>query len=93
MVVGTAVMGKPFPRRSQGDSLDGFEADLTDAVIRGSPGESTGRSPRLLRRATTRQVYDLFAYHRTKGQPNPQPASSMHWRARRTIPILYRQGD
>jgi hypothetical protein len=32
MVVGTAVMGKPLPAPVEGDSLDGFEADLTDAV-------------------------------------------------------------
>ena len=33
MVAGTAVMGKPLPAPAEGDSLEGFEADLTDEVI------------------------------------------------------------
>ena len=33
MVVGTAVTGKPLPARAEGDSLDGFEADLLEVEI------------------------------------------------------------
>ena len=33
MVVGTAVMGKPAPDAVEGDSLEGFAADLTQAEI------------------------------------------------------------
>ena len=74
MVVGTAVMGKPLPAPVEGDSLDGFEADLTEAVILDHLQNPLADPHAILRRATTRLVYDLFAYRRTKDQPNPQPA-------------------
>ncbi|MGH7427503.1 MAG: toxin TcdB middle/N-terminal domain-containing protein, partial [Candidatus Methylomirabilaceae bacterium] len=74
MVVGTAVMGKPLPAPVEGDSLDGFEADLTEAVILDHLANPLADPQAILRRATTRLVYDLFAYHRTKDQVNPQPA-------------------
>ncbi len=82
MVVGTAVMGKPAPAPVEGDSLTGFDADLADDVVRKhladplvDPNASPGTDPRaILGRATTRLIYDLFAYQRTKDQPDPQPA-------------------
>ena len=74
MVVGTAVMGKPLPAPVEGDSLDGFEADLTDAVILDHLAHPLVDPHAILQRATTRLVYDLFAYHRTKAQADPQPA-------------------
>ena len=74
MVVGTAVMGKPLPAPVEGDSLDGFEADLTEAVILDHLQNPLADPHAILGRATTRLVYDLFAYQRTKDQPNPQPA-------------------
>ena len=74
MVVGTAVMGKPLPSPVEGDSLDGFVADLTEAVILDHLTNPLTDPHAILGRATTRLVYDLFAYKRTKGQPNPQPA-------------------
>jgi len=70
-VVGTAVMGKP--EENLGDVLAGFEADLTDAVIRNHLASPLADPHAILRRATTRLVYDLFAYYRTKGQQDPQP--------------------
>ncbi len=71
MVVGTAVLGKP--EETQGDSLDGFQADLAEATILGHLADPLAAPPAILGRATTRLVYDLFAYQRTKGQPSPQP--------------------
>jgi RHS repeat-associated protein len=74
MVAGTAVMGKPLPAPVEGDSLDGFEADLTEAVLLEHLANPLTDPQSILRRATTRLVHDLFAYQRTKGLPNPQPA-------------------
>lgn len=73
MVVGTAVMGKPLPTPAEGDALDGFEADLSEAVILEHLANPLTDPRSILRRATTRLVYDLFAYQRTKDQPDPQP--------------------
>jgi RHS repeat-associated protein len=72
MVVGTAVMGKP--EENLGDSLDGFTADLTEAVILDHLANPQADPDVILGRATTRLVYDLFAYQRTKDQPDPGPA-------------------
>jgi RHS repeat-associated protein len=72
MVVGTAVMGKT--EENLGDSLAGFEADLTDSVILQHLANPLTDPHAILHRATMRLVYDLFAYHRTKEQPEPQPA-------------------
>jgi RHS repeat-associated protein len=74
MVVGTAVMGKPLPAPVEGDSLDGFEADLSEAVILDHLANPLVDPQAILRRATTRLVYDLFAYQRTKDQRDPQLA-------------------
>lgn len=74
MVVGTAVMAKPPPAQIEGDSLDGFEADLTEAVLLDHIARPLADPQAILQRAATRLVYDLFAYQRTEGLPNPQPA-------------------
>ena len=72
MVVGTAVMGKPLPAPVEGDSLTGFVADLTQAQLDASSTRPTRTPPR--RRccsdATTRIVYDLDRFRRTR-QANP----------------------
>ena len=75
MVVGTAVMGKPMPAPVEGDSLAGFDADLTEAVMLDASGTIRWpiRTPSCSS-ATTRLVYDLFAYQRTRDDPQPQPA-------------------
>jgi RHS repeat-associated protein len=73
MVVGTAVMGKPSPAPVEGDSLTGFEADLTESVTLDHLSNPLAAPQTVLGGATTRQVYDLFAYYRTKNLPNPQP--------------------
>jgi RHS repeat-associated protein len=74
MVVGTTVMGKPLPAPVEGDSLVGFVADLPEAVILSHLANPLTSPQTILGRATTRLVYDLFAYHRTKSLANPQPA-------------------
>ncbi len=72
MVVGTAVMGKP--EENLGDSLDGFVADLTEAVLLDHLTNPLADPHAILGRATSRLVYDLFAYQRSKNLPDPQPA-------------------
>lgn len=72
MVVGTAVMGKP--EESLGDSLDGFDPDLTEAAILNHLANPFADAHSILGSATSRLVYDLFAYSRTKAGPQPQPA-------------------
>jgi len=72
MVVGTAIMGKP--EENLGDSLDGFDPDLADAAITAHLQVPLADPQSLLQRATTRLVYDLFAYKRTQDDLQPQPA-------------------
>jgi RHS repeat-associated protein len=68
-VVGTAIMGK----RGEllGDSLDGFAADLDEEPVTAHLSDPLTRPAALLQRATTRLVYDAFAYLRTRDQPHP----------------------
>jgi len=80
MVVGTAVMGKPEDDPRRGDSLEGFESDLPEQEVQDHIGFPLGRANppvvphEILKKATTRLVYDLFAYHRTKNDLFLQPA-------------------
>jgi RHS repeat-associated protein len=75
LVVGVASMGKPAPAPAEGDSLDGFEADLTEAVVRAHLADPLADPWAILGRASSRLVYDLFGYQRTRHQPQPQPAA------------------
>ncbi len=68
MVVGTAVRGKP--EESVGDSLAGFEPDLSDAVASQHLSNPFSNPHVILGSATSRLVYDLFAWHRTRNQPS-----------------------
>lgn len=72
MVVGTAVMSKP--EENLGDSLSGFDAHLADTTILDHLTNPLADPYSILQRATTRLVYDLFAYSRTLNDPQPQPA-------------------
>ena len=83
LVVGTAVMGKAPPAPVEGDSLEGFEPDLDDASIAAHLEDPLADPHAILRRATTRLVYDLDAYQRTKAEPQPQ-ASVVYALARET---------
>jgi len=75
MVVGTAVMGKPPPAVAEGDTLTGFDPDLTDAAILNHLATPFSNPQGILQRATTRLIYDLSAYQRTKSQPALEPAA------------------
>jgi RHS repeat-associated protein len=72
MVAGTAVMGKPEDHL--GDSLAGFNPDPPETDILAHLADPLTNPHAILNNATTRLVYDLNAYRRTQGQPNPQSA-------------------
>ena len=71
LVVGTAVMGKTS--ESLGDSLAGFVADLDDATVQAQLADPLANPGAVLGSATTRLIYDLFAYDRTRNDPQPSP--------------------
>ena len=66
-VAGTAVGGKA----GEGDSLVGFVADLSDAVVQAVHDDPLAAPGVLLGAATARIVYDPFAYLRTRDLPAP----------------------
>lgn len=66
-VSGTAVHGKA----GEGDSLAGFIPDLTDAQIQSVRANPLNNPGAILGNATSRIVYDLFAYFRTRDLPSP----------------------
>ncbi|NJK30984.1 MAG: hypothetical protein HC927_00470 [Deltaproteobacteria bacterium] len=72
MVVGTAVVGKP--EEHLGDTLAGFLADLSESTIAEHLQAPLCRPHEILQDATTRVVYDRFAYWRTRGCAQPRPA-------------------
>ncbi len=73
MVVRTAVMSKRNETPRRGDLLGGFVADLSDDVVTAHLTDPLADPHAILGRASTRLIYDLFAYHRTKHQPQPAP--------------------
>jgi RHS repeat-associated protein len=72
MLVGAAVMGKP--EEELGDTLEGFEPDLSDTDIAVHLAAPLNDPHAILQGATTRLVYDLFAYQRSAAEAHPQPA-------------------
>src|SRR5262249_39693842 len=78
-VAGTAVHGKA----GEGDSLAGFNADLTDAEIKAIRDDPFANPVGTLGSATGRFVYDLFAYFRTRDQALPD-APTLYSLARET---------
>jgi RHS repeat-associated protein len=68
MVVGTAIMGKPLPAPIEGDSLAGFVTDLTQAQVDSyfEASDPHAVAAGLLQGATTRIVYDLDRFRRTR---------------------------
>ncbi|GAA1980200.1 SpvB/TcaC N-terminal domain-containing protein [Microbacterium pumilum] len=72
MVVGTAAMGKPD--EGIGDTLEGFESELTEAEMLAHLADPLGAPHSILRGATTRLVYDLSAYQRTQSAAQPSPS-------------------
>jgi RHS repeat-associated protein len=71
LVVGTAVRGKAA--EAVGDSLAGFKPDLDEADALAHLADPLANPGPLLADATSRVVYDLFAYVRTRDDPEPQP--------------------
>lgn len=78
MVVGAAIMGKPLPAPVEGDTLAGFTIDLTsaqlDAFFDGPDPKAAAQL--LLQGATTRVVYDLDRFRRTR---QAHPADPNKW--------------
>ena len=72
MVVGTVVMGKAT--ENHGDSLENFEADLPEDIELSHLANPLDDPHSILGKATTRLVYDLFAYYRSADKDAPAPA-------------------
>jgi RHS repeat-associated protein len=70
-VVGTAVMGKEG--EGIGDSLEGFVADLPERVMLAHLRDPLRDPWAILGTATTRLVYDAFAFDRTRHEAQPEP--------------------
>ncbi|HEY0377590.1 MAG TPA: SpvB/TcaC N-terminal domain-containing protein [Pyrinomonadaceae bacterium] len=68
-LAGTAVGGKA----GEGDSLAGFVPDPSDAAIRAVLDDPLDDPGAILGDATSRIIYDLFAYSRTRDLPAPEP--------------------
>jgi len=71
LVVGSAVKGKKT--ESLGDSLDGFEPDVDEADMLAHLEDPLADPASMLQDASRRILYDLFAYHRTRDDDDPQP--------------------
>ncbi|MEQ4720640.1 SpvB/TcaC N-terminal domain-containing protein [Nonomuraea sp. B19D2] len=75
LVTGTALLGKPG--QNAGDDLDGFEPDLAEEQILGYLADPLGENPSvhdphtLLGNATTRLIYDVAAFWRTRHERHP----------------------
>jgi RHS repeat-associated protein len=71
MVVGTAIMGKEGDH--QGDTLEGFVADLSERTALAHIRDPLRDPEAILQKATTRLVYDLFAFERgrLRGRGDP----------------------
>ena len=59
----------------KGDTLFGFVADLDEATVLAHLQDPLAAPHSILQQATSRLVYDLFAYQRTRHDPQPQPAT------------------
>ncbi len=81
MVAGNAVMGKALPDAQEGDSLVGFEADLSPSQVAAHLADPVAAAPALLGSATSRIVYDIDAFARTGTEP-----SVVHTMRRETRP-------
>ncbi|QWU13791.1 RHS repeat-associated core domain-containing protein [Paenibacillus sophorae] len=73
MVSGSAVMGKPEEQPSRGDSFQGFAAQLSEAESLMQLETPLADPHAVLLQATSRLIYDWFAYMRTKDEAIPDP--------------------
>jgi RHS repeat-associated protein len=80
LVVGTAVIGK----NGEGDSLTGFVTDLEEATVLAHLQAPLANPHALLQQATTRLVYDLFAYVRSETAHQPLQPAVVYTLARET---------
>jgi RHS repeat-associated protein len=71
MVAATARRGRPGDPR--GSTVDGLDPDPHTATIAAYLADPLGAAPALLGNASTRIVYDLFAYARTRADAQPRP--------------------
>ncbi len=71
-LAGTAVMGKEG--EGIGDSLEGFAADLPEHVVLSHLRDPFHDPWAILGKATTRLLYDVFAFDRTRHERQPEPA-------------------
>jgi RHS repeat-associated protein len=71
LLAGTAVMGKKS--ETLGDSLTGFVTDLDDATTQQHLAQPFTRPEAVLANATSRLIYDISAYWRTRNDPAPAP--------------------
>ena len=79
LVVGTAVMGTPEDNPAQGDLIDaGFRADLAAPDIDPFYATPQTQATGLLAKATTRIVYDVDRYRRSRAA---NPADPTRWEA------------
>jgi RHS repeat-associated protein len=70
----TAVMGKPG--EAVGDSLDDLEPDLAEDVVLAHLADPLADPGSILGEASERVLCDVFAYFRTRADPQPQPPVS-----------------
>ncbi|HEU4425053.1 MAG TPA: SpvB/TcaC N-terminal domain-containing protein [Pilimelia sp.] len=70
MVAATARRGRPGDPR--GSTLNGVDPDPADTAVAAYLADPVGAAAALLGGASTRLVYDLFAYTRTSGDAQPQ---------------------
>jgi RHS repeat-associated protein len=71
MVVGTAAMGKTTEKL--GDSLSGFDSDIDEAVMLAHLADPLKNPSAMLGNASSRMLYDLFAYYRSRDNAQPDP--------------------
>ena len=86
MVVGTAVMGKPAPALEEGDSLDGFVADLTEAdrLTFFAASDPHSQAEALVQKASTRILLDLDTFARSRDN---HPDDPEQWQPARVVTV------
>ena len=79
MLAGTAVKGKvdSAGNTESGDSLDGFETDVSTADLEAFLNNPKNQAPNLLGKATTRIIYDVNAYYHSGDSNQPVYAATL----------------
>jgi RHS repeat-associated protein len=70
-VTATAVMGKPGT--NEGDELSEFTLDLSESELSEYMADPLAKGDKILGNATSRSVYDLWTYYKSKSSRNPLP--------------------